>query len=62
MIAVDTSVLRRYLGGEIDSHTPLLVIADCLVAQACMDNDVPLLTYDGDFDRFIDLGLKVIEV
>lgn len=125
MIAVDTNVLRRYLRGTIDSHTPLLAealfngeallppvvqtealsardltqneidrtrqirllplldgywyrtgklrrdlywrertapIADCLIAQACIDFDVPLLTYDDGFTRFIDFGLQLIEV
>ena len=122
MIAVDTSVLRRFLNGTIDSCTPLLVeamayaqavlppivltealsdqyvtgddvattlsipllplrkgywfragnlrrnlislelaapIADCLIAQACIDSNVPLLTYDGDFARFTSFGLKL---
>jgi len=125
MIAVDTSVLRRFLSGTIDSCTPLLAeamaygqaalppivltealsdryvtvddidttlsipllplrkgywiragnlrrhlisqeraapIADCLIAQACIDSNVPLLTYDGDFTRFVDAGLKLVEV
>ena len=125
MIAVDTSVLRRFLSGTIDSCTPHLAkamaygqaalppivltealsdryvtiddvdttlsipllplrngywlragnlrrnlissdraapIADCLIAQACIDSNVPLLTYDGDFIRFTSFGLKLIEV
>src|SRR3954470_1867090 len=125
MIAVDTSVLRRFLSGAIDSHTPVLAeamaygraalppivvtealsdryvtvddidttlsfpvlvlrkgywvragnlrrhlisqeraapIADCLIAQACIDSNVPLLTYDGGFTRFVGAGLKLIEV
>jgi predicted nucleic acid-binding protein len=37
-------------------------IADCLIAQACIDVDVPLLTYDRGFTRFVDAGLKLIEV
>jgi predicted nucleic acid-binding protein len=123
MIAVDTSVLRRYFGGEIDHCTPILAEAlayqeallpaivltealsdrwltddeidatleipllpvydgywyragnlrrdllatdrkapavDCLIAQACIDGDIPLLTYDGDFARFMELGLKLV--
>jgi len=125
MIAVDTSVLRRFLSGTIDSHTPVLAeamaygqaalpaivvtealsdryvtvddidttlsfpvlplrkgywvragnlrrhlisqersapIADCLIAQACIDSNIPLLTYDGDFTRFVQAGLKLFEV
>lgn len=31
-------------------------LADALIAQACMDADVPLLTRDGDFKGFAELG------
>lgn len=37
-------------------------IADCLIAQACIDSDFPLLTYDRGFTRFVDAGLKLLEV
>ena len=37
-------------------------IADCLIAQACIDANIPLLTYDDGFTRFIDFGLKLYEV
>jgi predicted nucleic acid-binding protein len=33
-------------------------IADCLVAQACIDADIPLITYDRDFRHFQRVGLK----
>ena len=35
-------------------------IADCLIAQACIDGDFPLLTYDRDFTRFVHAGLKLL--
>lgn len=35
-------------------------LADCLIAQACIDHDVPLITYDRDFRHFRDAGLIVI--
>ena len=35
-------------------------IADCLIAQACIDNDAPLITYDAGFSRFLDAGLKLL--
>jgi len=27
-------------------------LADALIAQVCIDNDVPLITYDADFRHF----------
>lgn len=35
-------------------------LADCLIAQSCIDNDAPLITYDRDFRHFESAGLKVI--
>jgi predicted nucleic acid-binding protein len=35
-------------------------LGDALIAQCCLDYDVPLITYDDDFDNFVDLGLKLI--
>jgi predicted nucleic acid-binding protein len=34
-------------------------LADCLIAQSCIDNDVPLITYDRDFRHFEPAGLKL---
>ena len=34
-------------------------LGDCLVAQSCIDNDVPLITYDRDFRHFTAAGLKL---
>lgn len=48
--------LRRRLIQEARSAP----IADCLIAQACIDSDFPLLTYDRDFTRFVDAGLKLL--
>ena len=48
--------LRRRLIREARSAP----IADCLIAQSCIDSDLPLLTYDRDFTRFIDAGLKLL--
>lgn len=31
-------------------------LGDALIAQACIDNDVPLLTRDADFTAFAELG------
>lgn len=37
-------------------------IADALIAQSCIDHDIPLLTRDEDFRYFADLcGLKLVE-
>ena len=35
-------------------------LADCLIAQSCIDNDAPLITYDRDFRHFQNAGLRVI--
>ncbi|MCU1350382.1 MAG: hypothetical protein JWO56_3412 [Acidobacteria bacterium] len=34
-------------------------IADCLIAQACIDHDIPLITYDRDFRHFAAPGLQL---
>ena len=33
---------------------------DCLIAQSCMDYEVPLIAADQDYRHFIRIGLKVI--
>jgi predicted nucleic acid-binding protein len=33
-------------------------LADCLIAQSCIDHDIPLITYDRDFRHFQRAGLK----
>jgi predicted nucleic acid-binding protein len=35
-------------------------LADTLIAQSCIDHDVPLITRDRDFRHFIRLGLSVL--
>lgn len=35
-------------------------IADCLIAQSCIDNDVPLITFDRDYRHFQKSGLKLL--
>ena len=35
-------------------------LGDCLIAQACIDSRVPLITYDRDFRHFSDAGLILI--
>jgi predicted nucleic acid-binding protein len=44
-------LLRRELKGQL---------ADCLIAQCCLDHDIPLITYDLDFRHFIPAGLKLL--
>lgn len=34
-------------------------LADVLIAQSCIDYDVPLITYDADFRHFTRAGLKL---
>ena len=45
------ALLRRSLKAKL---------ADCLIAQSCIDNDAPLITYDRDFRRFERAGLKLL--
>jgi predicted nucleic acid-binding protein len=35
-------------------------LPDCLIAQSCLDHDVPLITYDLDFRHFVRAGLKLL--
>ena len=35
-------------------------LADSLIAQACLDYDVPLITRDADFKAFVRYGLKLL--
>ena len=35
-------------------------IADCLIAQACIDSNVPLNTYDDGFTRCVYAGLELL--
>lgn len=34
-------------------------LADALIAQACIDRDVELITHDADFRHFLRAGLKL---
>jgi predicted nucleic acid-binding protein len=36
------------------------VLADCLIAQACIDTRVPLITYDHDLRHFERAGLDLL--
>ena len=35
-------------------------LGDALIAQVCLDYGAPLITHNGDFDNFVDLGLKLV--
>jgi predicted nucleic acid-binding protein len=35
-------------------------VADCLIAQSCIDNDAPLITFDRDFRHFASAGLILL--
>jgi predicted nucleic acid-binding protein len=58
--------LRRgywWRSGELRANTLRVghkaKLADVLIAQSCIDHDVPLITYDGDFRHFTRAGLKL---
>ena len=48
------------LRAEVKSPTRKAHLADCLIAQSCIDHDIPLITYDRDFRHFTDAGLILI--
>jgi predicted nucleic acid-binding protein len=35
-------------------------VSDCLIAQSCIDHNVPLITHDRDFRHFVRAGLKLL--
>jgi predicted nucleic acid-binding protein len=45
------SILRD----RLRAHLP-----DTLIAQSCIDHDIPLITYDHDFRHFVRAGLKLV--
>ena len=44
------------LRARILSHRRKAPLADTLIAQSCLDNDVPLITRDPDFQPFARIG------
>ena len=48
------------LRAELLSRRLRARLADCLIAQSCIDHDVPLITYDRDFRHFQPAGLKLL--
>jgi predicted nucleic acid-binding protein len=50
------------LRAQILSHRRKAPLADTLIAQSCLDNDVPLITRDSDFQPFARIGgLKLFQ-
>ncbi len=49
-----------YLRSEIIRRGQRARLADSLIAQICIDNDVPLITRDVDFRHFTRGGLKLL--
>lgn len=47
------------LRAELKRRTLKAKIADVLIAQSCIDHDIPLITYDRDFRHFLRAGLKL---
>jgi predicted nucleic acid-binding protein len=35
-------------------------VADTLIAQSCIDHEIPLITHDRDFRHFVKAGLKLL--
>jgi predicted nucleic acid-binding protein len=63
MIEVETGIWQRAgaLRAKVLSKRRKARLGDALIAQSCMDHDVPLLTRDGDFRAFVDAaGLDII--
>jgi predicted nucleic acid-binding protein len=53
---VRAGLLRR----EVRTRGLRANLADVLIAQSCIDHDIPLITYDRDFRHFTDAGLMLI--
>ncbi|MEY2549632.1 MAG: hypothetical protein QOD64_2214 [Verrucomicrobiota bacterium] len=47
------------LRSDILSEGNKAKLADVLIAQSCIDHDVPLITFDADFRHFTRAGLKL---
>lgn len=48
------------LRAAVKRHVLKANVADVLIAQSCIDHDIPLITYDRDFRHFVGAGLKLI--
>jgi predicted nucleic acid-binding protein len=48
-----------FLRAAVKSQGYRAALADCLIAQCCIDSDIPLVTYDRDFTRFLRAGLQL---
>jgi predicted nucleic acid-binding protein len=48
------------LRGRVISSGWKAKLADSLIAQSCLDHDVPLVTRDRDFRRFSSAGLRLL--
>lgn len=54
---VDAAILRsKILAKGFKAKIP-----DTLIAQACIENETPLITRDPDFRHFAPFGLKILE-
>ncbi|MBI2985827.1 MAG: hypothetical protein HYY45_03560 [Deltaproteobacteria bacterium] len=51
-----------YLRSEVIRGGRKAPLADALIAQSCMDHDIPLITRDGDFRNFRRAGLRLLPV
>jgi hypothetical protein len=48
-----------FLRADLHARGLKAKLADCLIAQSCIDHDVPLITYDRDFRHFVRAGLTL---
>jgi predicted nucleic acid-binding protein len=48
------------LRGLVRAQGYKALLADSLIAQSCIDHDIPLITYDLDFRHFVHAGLKLL--
>lgn len=62
MLAIHDGYWERagMLRSEVSEQKLKAKLADCLIAQSCIDHDVPLITYDRDFRHFEVAGLKLL--
>ena len=62
LIELKTSCFARagLLRANLLRHGIKLPVEKCLVAQSCIDHDIPLVAHDRDFRHFVKAGLKLL--
>jgi predicted nucleic acid-binding protein len=49
-----------HLRGQLLARGYKVRVVDTLIAQSCIDHQIPLITHDRDFRHFVKAGLKLL--